>query len=362
MSTTAREVREMTIRLMGRIQTQRLLFALIMVVTGNIRAQKTTINGIVVDAIHKKGIEQVKVFIEGNSNSVYTSSSGSFQLGSDCLSNCILVFEKEGYTSLRLPLDRNIFSADLGVITLSRINPVEKRDVLLNLTESDLDEEEGVSDVVGFLQGSRDIFLNRAAFDFSQSFFRIRGYDSSEGQVQINGLPVNSLIDGRPQWNNWGGLNDVMRYATSSLNLDISRTSFEGLMGGIDFTIRPSQMRPGTRFTTSFSNRTYATRLMATHASGDRDGKMAYTCSLSRRWADQGYMQGTPYNAYSLFGSIELELGKYSTLYGFAMYAYNLRGRSAPITQEVYNLAGRTYNPYWGMQANRIRNARKTLI
>jgi hypothetical protein len=245
---------------------------------------------------------------------------------------------------------------------LSRINPVEKHDVLLSLSESDLNEEDGVSDVVGFLQGSRDIFLNRAAFDFSQSFFRVRGYDSSEGLVHINGLPVNSLTDGRPQWNNWGGLNDVMRYATRYLNLEVSGTSFEGLMGGVDFTIRPSQMRPGTRFTTSFANRSYAARLMATHARGNRDGNFTYAFSLSRRWAEEGYIQGTPYMAYSLFGSMELALNRHSSLYGFAMFAHNRRGRSAPLTQEVAELAGRRYNPHWGMQGNQIRNARERLI
>ena len=93
---------------------------------------------------------------------------------------------------------------ELGIVNLSRENPVEKRDVLLNLSETDLDDEEGISDVVGLLQGSQDVFLNRAAFDFSQSFFRVRGYDSSEGRVHINGLPMNSLVDGRPSMESLG--------------------------------------------------------------------------------------------------------------------------------------------------------------
>ncbi|MBT8321718.1 MAG: carboxypeptidase-like regulatory domain-containing protein, partial [Eudoraea sp.] len=274
-------------------------------------AQNLTIKGTVLDGIHRTGIEGVQVYLEENLKGTSTSSNGTFEFITDCLSDCILVFNKAQFVPLRLPLDPAGGIIELGLITLSRKNPVEKRDVLLNLSESDLNEEDGVSDVVGFLQGSRDIFLNRAAFDFSQSFFRVRGYDSSEGRVHINGLPMNNLIDGRPQWNNWGGLNDVMRLATRSLNLEPSRTSFEGLMGGVDFTVRPTQMRPGTRFTTSFSNRSYATRLMATHVSGKRDGNFSFACSLSRRWAEEGYMQGTPYNAYSFFGSAELDLNQY---------------------------------------------------
>jgi len=324
--------------------------------------QSLTVKGTVLDGKDKIGIEGVQVYLERNLKVITTAAHGAFELTGDCFKDCFLVLEKAGYTRLRLPLDPDEHIIDLGLITLSRKYPVEKRDVLLNLSESDLNEEDGVSDVVGFLQGSRDIFLNRAAFDFSQSFFRVRGYDSSEGQVHINGLPMNSLMDGRPQWNNWGGLNDVMRYATRSPNLDPSRTSFEGLMGGVNFIVRPSQMRPGTRFTTSFSNRSYATRLMATHASGNKDGGLSFAFSLSRRWAEEGYIQGTMYNAYSVFGGVELALDQYSSLFAFAMLAHNQRGRSAPMTQEVFKLAGRTYNPYWGWQGDRIRNARERII
>ena len=80
------------------------------------------------------------------------------------------------------------------------------------MTENDLsDDGETLSSSTGLLQATRDIFLTRAAFDFSQAFFRVRGYDSKEGQVLINGLAMNKFFDGRPQWNNWGGLNDVVR-------------------------------------------------------------------------------------------------------------------------------------------------------
>ena len=339
-----------------------ILYLFLLVMVGSVYGQSFTIKGIVLDARDGREIEGVLVFMEGNQQGVHTSFKGVFELESNCLSNCILVLDKKGYTRLRLPLEPGIGAIELGVVTLSRKNPVEKRDVLLNLSESDLNEEDGVSDVVGFLQGSRDIFLNRAAFDFSQSFFRVRGYDSSEGSVHINGLPMNNLFDGRPQWNHWGGLNDVMRYATRSLYLDASQTSFEGLLGGVDFIVRPSQIRRGTRVTASFSNRSYTNRLMATYATGYKDGNIAYACSLSRRWAEEGYIQGTRYNAYSLFGSIELEIDRYSSIYALAIWAHNLRGRSAPITQEVFNLGGRTYNPYWGRQGDKIRNARDRLI
>lgn len=345
---------------------KRHLIMFILIVFGidcsNTWAQSVTISGKVLDSRIKKPLGDVRISIDGLPLGESTSVLGAFKIQVDCNFSCILQFAKEGYTRVELPIEVAGEPVELGVIFLSRINPVEKQDVLLNLSETDLDDEEGISDVVGLLQGSQDVFLNRAAFDFSQSFFRVRGYDSSEGRVHINGLPMNNLFDGRPQWNHWGGLNDIMRYATRSMNLEVSRTSFEALMGGVDFTIRPSKMRPGTRLTSSWANRGYSTRFMITHASGNRDGKWSYAFSLSRRGATEGFIEGTPYSAYSLFAGLEFKLDPNSSLTAIAIAARNRRGRSAPITEEVFDLAGRSYNPHWGWQADRIRNARERII
>ena len=40
------------------------------------------------------------------------------------------------------------------------------------------------------------------------------------------------------------------------------------------------------------------------------------------------------------------------------IYAQNRRGRSTAITDEVYRIKGREYNPFWGEQDGEIRNSR----
>ena len=47
---------------------------------------------------------------------------------------------------------------------------------------------------MGLLQATRDVFLTKAAFDFGQAFFRVRGYDSREGQILINGLVMKQVF------------------------------------------------------------------------------------------------------------------------------------------------------------------------
>ena len=62
----------------------------------------------------------------------------------------------------------------------------------------------------------RVFFGSPAMFSFPQQplplvrRFRLRGYDSEEIAVYINGIPFNELENGRVFWSAWGGLNDVV--------------------------------------------------------------------------------------------------------------------------------------------------------
>src|SRR5690606_615404 len=172
-------------------------------------------------------------------------------------------------------------------------------DNLVTLTDADLMEDEMTSMSSEMLQASKDIFLNRAAFDFGQAFFRIRGYGSEYGQVLLNGIPMNKFINGRPQWNNWGGLNDITRNQEFTHGIQASDHNFGEILGTTYVNTRPLGMRKGLRFSTSSSNRTYTGRLMGTYSSGSVENGFSYSLSASRRWAKEGYIQGTPYDAYS---------------------------------------------------------------
>ncbi len=98
---------------------------------------------------------------------------------------------------------------------------------------------------------------------------------------------------------------------------------------------------------------------MATYTSGTARNNLAYTFSASRRWAREGYISGTLYDAYSFFGALEYQFNQRNTIAATAILAKNRRGRSSAFTEEVFELAGARYNPHWGLQDGRIRNARE---
>ncbi len=308
----------------------------------------------------REALEQVLIEIEGTNETSLSNSLGEFTLSTSLKGTYILRLSAPYYTTKRLPVLLEDDNLDLGVILLKDDITIEQTDNLITLTESDLsDDDETVSLSAGLLQATRDIFLNRAAFDFGQAFFRVRGYDSNNGQVLINGIRMNKFFDGRPQWNNWGGLNDVIRNQEFSNGLELSNFTFGGILGNTNIDMRPSKLRPGIRLSTSASNRTYFGRLMATYTTRPNNNGLAYTFSASRRWAKQGYIDGTLYDAYSFFSALEYQFNENNSIVLTGILAKNRRGRSAAITEEVFELVGNKYNPYWGKQNGSIRNSRE---
>jgi hypothetical protein len=320
------------------------------------------IRGLVVDQRSRKEITSCTVSIEGTSILVETSLEGGFKLYTSLFGDHILQVACSDFISKHLPVTLNKGELDLGIIYLEKDITFEKTDNLISLTEADLYEDGSSTMASGLLRATRDIFLNRAAFDFGQAFFRVRGYDSKNGKVMINGIPMNKMFDGRPQWNNWGGLNDVTRNQQYSNGLEASDFTFGGILGNTNIDTRPSGLRPGIRLSSSVSNRTYAGRLMATHNSGLHKNGLAYSISGSRRWAKQGYIDGTLYDAFSFFAALEYQFNDQNSITFTGIYASNRRGRSSAITEEVFELVGKRYNPYWGEQSGKIRNSRERKI
>lgn len=230
----------------------------------------------------------------------------------------------------------------------------EKGQLLLRPDDLAINLEEGA--FPGLLQAHKDIFLRRAAFDFGQAFFKIRGLDSRYNAVFMNGIPMNSLFDGRPNWNQWGGLNDISRNQAVTLGLGKIYYGFGGLQGSQHISLWPSEMREGLRITNSYSNRSYSHRVMTTYT-GHAGSSLHYAISGSRRWAKEGWLSGAPYNSYSLFGGLEWTLSPKHKILISGIWIDQKRGRSTPVTEEVYTIKGAAYNPGWGFWGETQRAA-----
>ena len=229
----------------------------------------------------------------------------------------------------------------------------------ISLSDDELNDDTSASDnISGLLNSSMDVFYRTAAYEFSSSFFKVRGLDSDNAIVHINGIKMNKLYNGRPQWSNWGGLNDVLRNQELSNGSIPLKYNFGGILGSNNINIRASEYGEGGRITYSSSNRSYSNRLMATYNSGMLEKGWAYSLSIGRRWGNEGYQDASFYDSNSAFFSVQKIFNSKHSLNLAAIYAPNRRGKVSPNTQEVYDLKGIKYNEYWGYQDGEKRNSR----
>jgi hypothetical protein len=343
---------------------QRIVFAILfLIITTTIHAQKTDVIGLVLDIDTEEALQNVKISIEGDKAKVLTTPDGKFSFSSQKLpyGEQILNVDLARYKTKRYPIiieEGQVL--DLGDIFLEvDINEENRQIGTISLSEDELDGDDASSfNISGLLASTQDTYLRAAAFDFSAAFFNPRGLDNANGKVLINGLEMNKQFSGRPNWANWGGLNDVQRNRVFTMGSTANDYTIGDVAGVSNIIMRASKMRKGGRVSYASSNRSYEGRIMGSYNSGLLNGGWSYSVLLSRRFGEQGFREGTLYDANSISLSVERKINDKHSLNFTGFYAPNRRGMSTAITQEILDLKGVEYNPNWGLLDGVQRNTR----
>ena len=217
-------------------------------------AQDTVIKGSVRDGVSFQLISGVTVTIEETNQTTTTDALGEFIFSEKVpLGEQVLKISKIGFITKRYPIVVNENeTVNISDMTLERDSSKSQDLFTIALSDDELDNDFlGSDNISGLLSSSLDLFQRTAAFEFSSSFYRLRGLDSDNGTILINGIEMNKLYNGRPQWSNWGGLNDVMRSQELSAGLTPSNVSFGGILGTTNINTRASEMKEGGRLTYS---------------------------------------------------------------------------------------------------------------
>ncbi|HLP63225.1 carboxypeptidase-like regulatory domain-containing protein [Flavobacterium sp.] len=333
---------------------------LVMSVSFTYAQSGTGVSGQVLDSKTQKPLQSVIATFQNIDLTELTNAEGKFTFTNVPAGSQLLLFKIQGYKDQLVNVDVETGKIlDLGVIVMEEDITDEQQLSLVTLTDNDLgDDNSGSENTSGLLQATRDNYQQAAAFNWGQARFRIRGLDNEYGTTMINGIVMNKIYDGRPQWSNWGGLNDATRNQEFTMGSAPSDYTFGGILGTQEINTRASIYRKGSRISFSGTNTNYTGRVMGTHVSGMNTNGWAFVVSASRRWAEEGYFEGTDYDANSLFVSVEKKINDKHSLNFTSIFAQNSRGKSSPNTKEVNDLMGIEYNSYWGWQDGRKRNSR----
>jgi len=230
---------------------------------------------------------------------------------------------------------------------------------IISLADTDFGDgqDEGIS---GLLSASGDVFARTTDYNLSVGYFRIRGYDSENLSVHLNGIPMNDLENGWASYSTWSGLNQATRLKETSYGLAAAGFSFGAIGGALNIDTRASEQRKQIKVSYLTTNRqNYNHRLMVSGATGMQSNGWGFTVSASRRWADVGFRPGSFNDSYSYFLGVDRKLSKQHN-FNFTFVGSSIeRGKFGGTVQELYDISGdNLYNPYWGFQSGEVRNSR----
>ena len=236
----------------------------------------------------------------------------------------------------------------------------DQGEMAFTFTESQLGEsDDAVQSVMALTASTNDLFLSNVGYLFSPMRFKVRALDSKYNDVYMNGALLNDAETGRFSYGMIGGLNDAVRNQEGVGAFESNRFAYTPVGGASNINVRASQYATGSKASVSATNRNYVARAMFTHSTGLMDNGWAFTFSASYRWAKEGVIEGTFYNAFGYFLSAQKKWNDRHSLSLTTWGTPTERAQQAAATEESYALAGtHYYNSYWGWQNGVKRNAR----
>lgn len=234
-----------------------------------------------------------------------------------------------------------------------------KDETAFTFTEAQLGEDNDRTDNVTILNSNSNVYASEVGYLYSPMRFRYRALNQKYNDVYINGAPMNDMETGQFRYSMVGGLNQQTRNVDFSLPFESNNFSVTGMAGSNNYDFRAGSMATGHRLTLSGANRNYTLRGMYTYASGFNNRGWAIAANITYRWANEGYVEGTFYNALSYFFGVQKKWNNGHSLSFSTWGNPTERASQGASTDEVYWLTNNyQYNPYWGYQNGHRRNSR----
>ncbi|MCU0328455.1 MAG: hypothetical protein MUE53_05645 [Chitinophagales bacterium] len=325
-----------------------------------ILAQAQNISGIIHDKFMNPVVDaEVRLIYPLGEFVTKTNENGIFSYANPKSAYYVLYVNKDGYTEHNQDINY-ISGEDINLnILLTSIASKSRLEDIPVIEQSDESSPNDNLAVSSLLNASNDLYLFHSNFNFFQFRYRNRGYENFGDEIRLNHLNFENLFRGSVSFSEFSGLNDVMRSRSTYYGIRAIPFTFGNLSTNNLVDMEAVNQRKGTRITLSRMNRNFQNRISAVHNFGyiPKYGIHA-TIAGNYRQANSGYIQGTPYESYSLFGSVSKLIRKDLLLTLSAFTVNTTRGAATDATREQMDLWGDNYyNPNFGFQNGEARNA-----
>ena len=106
-------------------------------------------------------------------------------------------------------------------------------------------ERQGNQELVELLNTTPSVYATKGGGGFGDSQIVMRGFESRNIAVMVNGMPVNDMEGGTVYFSNWTGLSDVTSFMQVQRGLGSSKLAIASVGGTVNFLTRSADMKKG---------------------------------------------------------------------------------------------------------------------
>ncbi|MFO7978433.1 MAG: TonB-dependent receptor, partial [Bacteroidales bacterium] len=173
-------------------------------------------------------------------------------------------------------------------------------------------EKLGTQEFPEILKLTPSVYATKDGGGYGDSRINLRGFDSNNIGVLVNGVPVNDMENGQVYWSNWAGLSDVTSSMQVQRGLGASRLAISSVGGTINILTRSSDAQKRGSVSTEIGSDGYR-KNMLTLSTGLLDNGWAATFSGSHNIGTR-FVRGLDYEGWSYFANVSKQINKSHTL------------------------------------------------
>ncbi len=330
-----------------------------------------SIKGKIVDANDQETLIGASVLIQGTTTGTITDVDGTFELVVLDPGDYVLQISYTGYSTLEInvtvgdqPNNIGIHKMESSAIGLAEVTviasvAIDRRTPVAVSTVSarEIETKIGSQEFPEILKSTPGVFASKEGGGFGDGSIIVRGFNSQNVAVLINGVPINDMENGRVFWSNWAGLTDATQFMQVQRGLGASNVAVPSIGGTINIISKATDYEEGGNVYIAAGNNGYS-KIGFGLSSGLTDNGWAFTISGSRTAGD-GYVDATQFLSYAYYANIAKRINKKHDLTLTVIGAKQVHGQrqnQSLLTEYENSARGIRFNPDWGYKNGQSTN------
>ena len=169
-------------------------------------------------------------------------------------------------------------------------------------------ERLGNQELTEVLNTTPSVYATKSGGGFGDGGITMRGFESRNIAVMVNGMPVNDMEGGAVYFSNWTGLSDVTSTIQVQRGLGSSKLAIASVGGTMNFITRAADMKKGGVVRIGVANNDYHKASFSYNTGKTESGWS--TSILMSRTAGSYYVQNTDFESYAYYFALGFEPNK----------------------------------------------------